>query len=282
MNRIVDYAEHLYGQGRAERTIAEYIKWVRRLHRWAAERGYDLDELDAAQVRTWADTTVPMTWASRKQASVAVRTYYRTVGGRAEDVAAGVRVPRKPSAKPKPLRAEDATRLRDAAVMVGGRRGVATVVGMYGAGRASEIAAVRWDGVDPRPSEGAPHGVLRWWRTKTSDWHQVPMHPVLAGTLRQWRPMDAEGFLFAGNNGRPHVQPSTVWAWVRQVGEVAGVEVTPQQLRATAGKAVLEATGDIDAAAALLGHRDLNVTREFYTGVTSPERMARAVGSLNW
>lgn len=274
MPTIIDYMEHLYGQGRADRTVNEYRKWIRRLHRWADDHGLDLRDLQGHHIRTWADTTVVKSWASRKQAKTAVAAYYRMLG-RTDSPEAGIRVPRKPAPRPKPLEPGQAGLLRDTALMAGGREGLATIIGLYAAGRASEIAVQRWDGVD-RTS-----GTLRWWRTKTSDWHEVPMHPVLAATLDEHRPPGAEGFMFAGNNGRPHVTPVTVWAWVRKIGQLAGIEVTPQQLRSTAGKAVLEATGDLDAAASLLGHRDVNVTRQFYTGVTSRARLQRAVEAFD-
>lgn len=273
---IMGFIEYLYGLGRADRTVAEYRKWLRRLHHWATERELDLNTLQGHHVRVWADETIPYTWASRKQAKSALNAYYSGMLGRTDDPCTGVRVPRKPHGNPHPLPREQATVLRDTALMAGGREGLATIIGMYGAGRASEIAVGRWDGIDPATN------TMRWWRTKTSDWHEVPMHPVLAQTLEHHRPRNAEGYIFVGNNGRPHVTPSTVWTWVRKVGALAGIDVTPQQLRETAAVAVLEATGDIDAAASLLGHRDINVTRQFYTGVTSKARMARAVAALDF
>ncbi len=261
----------LYGRGMAESTIAEYCKWVRRASRWAESRGLRLATMDAAELRTWADATIPQTWASRKQARTALGHYYRA-SGRHDEPWQAIRVPRQPRQRPRPLAAHQATLLRDAAILYGGRPGLATLAIMYTAQRPSETAMLRWDGIGD--------GRIRWWRTKTSEWHEVPLHPTLAKALDEYRTPDAEGFLFIGN-GRPHVTATTVWTWVKKVGQTVDVEVTPRILRSTAGCMALEATGDIDAAAELLGHRDVTVTRTFYT-LTSTRRLAAAVDALDY
>lgn len=74
---------------------------------------------------------------------------------------------------------------------------------------------------------------------------------------------------------------TTVWVWCKQVAATVGLEVTPRQLRSTAGMMVLEATGDLDAAASFLGHRSVDVTRTHYVR-TSERRMARAVEALDY
>lgn len=268
---IIEFRDALYGLGLAERTVNEYVKWVRRLARWGAERGYDLGELTGAEVRRWADE-LPYSWASRKQARTALSHYYRH---RPDRPWIAIRVPRKPRPEWRGLEDPDAAALHRTALMVGGRPGLATLAGLYTAARAGEIGGLRWDGID------AAAGTLRWWRTKTSDWHKVPLHPVLADELDRQRPRAAEGHIFVGNNGRPHVSATTVWSWVRQVGDLAGVHVTPQQLRVTAGSKALEATSDLDAAAELLGHRDPAVTRSHYVR-TSGRRLGAAVSALEY
>lgn len=269
---IAVFHDHLYGQGKAERTIAEYCKWVRRASRWATERGCDLATMQAYDLRRWADTTIPNTWASRKQARSALAHYYRAAG-RQDAPWEAIRVPRQPRQRPKPLAPSDATLLRDAAILYGGRPGLATLALMYTAQRPSETAVLRWDGI--------ADGRIKWWRTKTSEWHEVPLHPTLAKALDGYRTPDAEGFVFVGNNGRPHVTPTTVWGWVGKVSATIGLHVTPRTLRSTAGCMALEATRDLDAAAELLGHRDVAVTRLHYT-LTSARRLEAAVEALDY
>lgn len=270
--RIIDFSDYLYGKGKAERTIREYVKWLRRLTRWADERGHHLPTLSAVEVRHWADETIPLSRESRKQCRVALRHYYQAAG-RSDTPWEGIRVPRKPTSRPRPLPPADATLLRDAAIMHGGRQGLAVLLLLYTAARPSEVAGMRWDGIDA--------GMIRWWRSKTSEWHEAPVHPVLATALDEHRSPAAEGYLFVGNNGRPSVSGTTVWAWTKQVASTVGLEATPRQLRATAGTAVLEATGSIDAVATLLGHRDVNVTRAHYAS-TSPRRLQEAVDALDY
>lgn len=260
-------ADTLAAQGKSGRTIAEYVKWCRRLHRWAHYHGLDVDTLEPGDLRRWADETIRQSWSSRKQAASMLRHLYRHRG---DEPWLAVRVPRKPRPEWDGLEPADAGEVRDAAKLHGGREGLATLIGLYTAARAVEIASMRWDGVGD--------DTIRWWRSKTEEFHSVPLHPVLAEALTP----AGEGFIFAGNNGRAHVTPMTVWKWVRRVGDLAGVaDVTPRRLRCTAGTMALEATGDLDAAAELLGHRDPSVTRQHYTR-TSKRRLSAAVDALDY
>lgn len=270
---VVQFRDALLGQGLADRTAAEYVKWLRRLHAWCATHGVDPVTAPAPVVRTWADT-LPRSWASRKQARNALAHYYRLVG-RLDEPWKAVRVPRKPRPQYRGLSEADARTLRDAALIIGGRQGLATLVGLYTGARASEIAGLRWDGVDYAAE------TIRWWRSKTSEWHSVPLHPVLAEALREAHDGTRKGPVFMGNNGRVYVSPATVWGWVRHVGEMVSIDVSPHQLRATAGTLVLEVTRDLDAAAEFLGHRDPSVTRGHYTR-TSQVRLRAAVEALEF
>lgn len=259
-------AESLSAAGKSPRTIAEYVKWCRRLHRWCRAQGLDAAEASPGDLRRWADETIRQSWASRKQAAAMCAHLYR---GRADEPWLAVRIPRKPKPVWRGLEADQARSVRDAALLAGGRAGLATLIGLYTAARSCEIAGMRWDGVGTE--------TIRWWRSKTEEYHEVPLHPELGEALT---PV-GEGFIFAGNNGNSHVVPQTIWDWVSRVGRLVGVEVTPQQLRATAGTMALEATGDLDAAAELLGHRDPAVTRAHYVR-TSKRRLTAAVDALDY
>ena len=107
----------------------------------------------------------------------------------------------------------------------------------------------------------------------------APIPPKLVLTRYRAKTCAPSLYLFPGNNGRPHVSATTVWTWVTDVGRLAGVEVSPQRLRSTAGAEALEATKDLDAVAELLGHRDVNVTRAHYTRTTR-RRLRAAVEAL--
>lgn len=138
------YRDALAGQGLADRTVAEYAKMIRRLTVYAHALGFDLATIPTHEIRAWADT-LPPSWSSRKQARAALRRYYRLVG-RDDEPWEAVRVPRKPRGRYRGLTPERARTLRDAALLVGGRRGLAVLILLYTAARAGEAAGMRWDG----------------------------------------------------------------------------------------------------------------------------------------
>lgn len=276
MHHVFMLEDHLRGQGRADRTVAEYVKWAKRLARWCQLQGEDLASLPAHRLRDWIDATVPPGRESRKQAYTSCKHLF-TLIGRDDEPWLAIRVPRKRKSEPDPLPDHHMARLRDAAQLHGGREGLATLGLIYTAARPSEVAAWRWDGID---WEGH---TIRFWRTKVRDWLTVPLHPVLYDALQRACPPEPEGYLFIGA-GRPHVQPTTVWSWVRRVAAAAGLEgvvVHPRRLRTTAGCKVANTTSDVQAAAALLGHSSLETTHRYYTKVND-ERRTAALGALDY
>lgn len=264
-----EYRDLLLGAGLADATVRNYCGVVRRLSMWCAEAGYDPATMPPHAVRAWADTTT-RTFATRKGAQAACKWLWRDRTDRPWDA---IRVPRAPRPAPRPLDDDDMATLLSTARMVGGRRGLAVFCLVYTGARAGEVAAFRWDGWD-----GAR---LRWWRTKIQDWHTLPVHPDLAVMLDAQKPADGDpGPMFRGDagRGRTTVHPTTVWGWCREIGELAGVEVTPRRLRASVATRILDATGSLEAAAAVLGHASTDTTRRYAR--TSERRLAEAVGTL--
>lgn len=273
MRQALDFQDHLYGAGYADRTVQEYVKWAKRLARWCDLEGHDMPTLPAHLLRRWVDTTIPHSRESRKQARAACHRLYLMLG-RDDEPWIAIRLPRKHRGNPDPLPELQAATFRDAAVMYGGREGLAALGLLYTAARPSEVAEWRWDGID-----GV---VLTFWRPKNRDNHRVHIHPVLADALERQRPPAPEGYIFAGDRGRAHVTATTIYTWVKRVAGTAGIEgVTPRRLRATAGSKVANVTRDVQAAADLLGHYDLNTTRQFYT-VVDDERKAAAMAAMDW
>lgn len=271
---IAEFADYLYGRGKAERTVAEYAKWLRRLTVYAADHGHTPATVPAHLIRRWADDTVPPSWSSRKQAKTAMHHYAKATG-RTDEPWEAIRVPRKPRPRPQPHDAAEAALLRDAALLYGGRRGLAVLCLLYTGARPGEVSGMRWDWLDLRA------GTIRWWRTKGSDDHELPLAPVLHRALTEARPHDGSVYIFSGNNGRAHVSGTTVWEWTKAVAATAGLDTYPRRLRATLANAVLEATHDLDAAAAILGHRSVETTRNYYTD-TSMRRLEAAITAPNY
>ena len=154
--------------------------------------------------------------------------------------------------------------------MHGGRAGLASLCLMLTGARAVEVAGFHHDRIHRRD------GVISWWRPKTQDWHVMPLHPRLADAIPE-----GDGYLFTGDAGRPHVTPQTINAWCHRVADVAGLHVTPQRVRATAAMLIVQATEDIEAAAQVLGHSDLNTTRRHYTVQVDVERIHSAMGGFD-
>jgi integrase len=264
------FTDYLITLGLAPRSIAEYDKVARRYERWCYVHDRDPAELDPGALAVWADS-LPYTWSTRKAAKTALRHYAGWLRVDTEPYEA-IRVPRKPRPHNRALSREDARLLRDGALLVGGRKGLAVLIGLYTAARRGEIARMRWD--------GWADGMCTWSRTKTSDTLTVPIHPILAGVLAEHKPQATSVHIFPGDQGRPHVTEATVWSWVTSVGDTVGVKVTPHQLRHTALSTAYDTTKDLRAVQDLAGHRDPSVTA-IYTRTTG-ERLAAVVDALDY
>lgn len=249
---ITDFDDYLRSRGYADRTTNEYLKQLRRLLRWCYQHRLDVEELTPRQVAQWAET-LPPSWGSRKQVHAAMK-HFAAWRGLPDGYYLAVSVPRKPRRRSRALSDADAATVRDTALLVGGRAGMAVILGLYTAARPGEVANMRWDGWHD--------GWLRWWRSKVSDYHEVPVHPFLAEQLQRFR--DDTGahsaYLFPGASGRAHVCTATIWEWMTHVSKMAGVVFTPQQLRATALTIVNDATDNLRAAQEFAGHADPEVT----------------------
>lgn len=155
----------------------------------------------------------------------------------------------------------------------GGVEGSAVLVGLYTAARRSEIAGMEWERVE------FAAGRITFWRDKTRDWHTVPLHPVLHDHL-EGRHVPGEQWLFPGRWGG-HVSPATIWAWVREVAERAGVgKVTPHQLRHTALTLMNDRSKDLRATQEVAGHVKPETTSR-YTHVHE-QRMREVIGQLDY
>jgi integrase/recombinase XerD len=260
--------EHLVAKGLADRSITEYEKWIRRAERWCWTTRRALDTLTAVDLREWSET-LPDSWASRKMARAAMAHYYESIG-RTDEIHLAIIVPRKPKMRSKALSPEEAAKLHAGALLVGGKKGLATLCGLYLAARRSEIAGLRWDGWSG--------GTFSFRRDKNHDVHQVPVHPALAEVLRGAKREAWSEYLFPGH-GRPHVKPNTIWMWVTEVGRVAGVPVTTHQLRHTALTTALEGTKNLRAVMDLAGHHDPTVTAGYTR--TSERELREVIAALD-
>lgn len=243
---LLDFHDHLRTLQLAPRSADEYVRWARRLVRWCEQWSTTPAEATVGCIATWGDT-LPASRASRKNAAVATRHLLEWCG-RHDRAWRAIYVPRKPHNDPRPLEPDTAALLLEAAVMHGGRQGLAVLIGLHTGARREEIARMRWDGMD------LDRGRIRFRRVKGNPPADLAMHPVVADALE--RHPRTGLFLFPGNNGRPHVAPATIWQWVRKVGRAAGIEVATHELRHTFITEVNDLTDNLRLAQHVAGHAD--------------------------
>jgi site-specific recombinase XerD len=252
-------------------TRTQYDRQALRWERWCWANKVDPMAPDPLQVAAYADT-IPETHASRKAVQSALAHYFRWAG-RDDQPEQAMRVPRKPRRRARPLTRDELGRLKEAALLVGGRQGLATLIGMYTNARRTEIAWMETAALDA--------GHVRWQRAKTGDITILPAHPVLEDAWRHYLRDHTGGmYLFPGDRGRPHVSPTTIWEWVRGVGRTCGVTLAPHQLRHSWATYALQATKDARAVQEAMAHRDLGTTAG-YTEV-SEEQLEELVASIDW
>lgn len=259
------FAARLIMDGLADSTVRNYRCLYQRWLDWCRTHDRDPERLEPMDVRGWSQTihgSRPMT----DQAAAVVNHACRMHD--VEESGSAIPKPRRPKRSPRSLSDDAAARLA-ATAHEAGIGGTACLVCLYTAARRSETAGMEWHNVGSE--------TIRWWRPKTRDWHEIPLHPVLAEHLECRR---GGQWLFPGRWGG-HVSPATIWRWVIDVAEQAGIgHVTPHQLRATALTVVNENTGDLRAAQELAGHTDVQTTT-LYTRV-SERRLTAAVGALDY
>lgn len=258
----------LLALGLSPKTARLYASQIRMAESWCEARGLSLSTLPAEQVVTYADTR-PLTHSTRTILRAALRHYWDHVE-RANPPLRAIRVPPEPRHGCRALDEDDARILAKAARARADRKGLAVVLGLYEALRREEIATLPWTSL-------RDDGFLRVVGKGTKE-RRIPLHPVVAGALT-WVPRTS-AYVFAGRFGGS-VTPATIWAWVREVSEAAGVPViAPHVLRHTSLATANDNTGDLRAVQAFAGHAKPETTA-IYTRANA-RRLAAVVASLEY
>lgn len=243
--------------GLAEDSIRQYRAKYARWHDWALDEGYDPGDVEnVIAVRAWS-TTEKATESTRQ---MCISALMKAAEAFDQDPGlAGGAIERPRRAKPKNWRGlsrrDEAT--LTAAALAAGYRGTAALIALWAGFRRSEIAEFRWENVD------LEQGLMMAYRTKVDDWHIVPIDPRLHERLE---PRHAgEGWLFPSPRRRhAPVVPNTITDWVGGLAEEAiGRRETPHPLRYTGAERLYEATGDLGAAKAFLGHKSVATTQTY-------------------
>jgi integrase len=262
--------ESMTARGLSRKTISVYLVSLRK-----AELSIDLDKCTAQELRAYAES-LPRTRWSRALLRSSLLAYWRATG-RPDGPAEAIPVPSKPKMACKALEDAEAAALADAARRRGDLKGLAVLLGLYTGLRRSEIASLRWSDVD---ATGWVTVVGKGDVTRT-----FPLHDELRPTFEQAaahrRPSRrGHDWIFRGRWAEP-VHPTTIWLWVREVADDAGLGAVPTHvLRHTALATALDNCRDLRAVQMLAGHARPETTAG-YTRVTR-RRLVDAVTAIHY
>lgn len=253
--------------GLSRKTVTVYLTVIRR-----ARRSLDLETVSATELRAWAEQNLTRGRSARSGARSALKAYWSATG-RPDAPYPAVPVPRRRRMRCRALSAPEAGALARCALArahEGTRKGLAVLLGLYGALRRSEISELCWSDLT---GDG-------WVRIVGKGVERtIPLHPVLVealeasrrssvppGPTRRLQGLDDRVFVGQGG-GR--LNPTTVWTWVRELAAEAGLPpVATHVLRHTALATALDATRDLRAVQELAGHARPETTAG-YTRVLS-------------
>jgi integrase/recombinase XerC len=101
----------------------------------------------------------------------------------------------------------------------------------------------------------------------------VPLNKQAREALKRWldiRPETSSQAVFIeARPGGTRLSRRAVQGRISKIGKAANVKVTVHLLRHTVARQLLDAGEELETVARLLGHRDLNSTRQYITGAES-------------
>lgn len=256
-------------RGLSARSVQSYMRTLLSADRWFVAHGVNLARAQPVDVVLYADTK-PKTFASRNLLRAALTHYWSIIGYKGAPIGA-IRVPPKPRMVCRALEPAAASALAAVARSRGDRQGLAVLLALYLALRREEIAVARWDAF-------AGDG---WYRVvgKGDKEATLPVHPELLRALLAYR--RTSPWLFPGRSGTRPVAPATIWEWVLDVTEEAGLgRVAPHVLRHTSLATANDATGDLRSVQEFARHSKPETTAG-YTRATA-RRLTEVVMSLDY
>lgn len=244
--------DQLQARGLGPKTVRQYQRAIRKADAWCQARGYPLAKAPGPLVARYADT-LPNSASTRRILRCAIKAYWE-ITHRKNPPLKFLRVPPQPQMVCKAFDDDDARRLAKLARQRGDRKGFALALGIYQAMRREEIARCRW-------SDFGDDGYLKIIG-KGDKQRVIPLHPEVLDKLAV---AERRGeFVFPGRFGG-HVTPSTVWAWIKELGDEAGVVgITTHRLRHTCLAIQNDNNKDLRATQQFAGHSKIQTT-EGYT-----------------
>lgn len=255
--RLSDYSDYLTGERLGEKTRVRYLRWVRDADDWCRRHGIGLEDVSATLIARWAEERVTNSHSCRGQAAAALKHYWFMVDHPRPPLRA-IRVPPAPEMVCRARTDDEIARL--VAVASGWwPEGTAVLAGMTLALRRFEIAKMEWS----RFSSD-----MEWYRVtgKYDKTAILPVHERLIVELAGRQ--NGSRWVFPGRFGS-HVNPATIWEWVRRVGESAGIKgLEPHELRHTTLAVANDNTQDLRSVQTFARHSKPSTTAG-YTRTTS-------------
>lgn len=278
------FERRLRERGAARATIETYLGAARRFARWWKETTGEKFDPAAVTVLDVADYRRHLLNAGKKPSTVnlyldAVSALFAWASGEGlaqSDPADGVRRLPEERTLPRWLTKRELGALLRALQKHGSPRDRALVALLLHAGlRVSEAVSLRVQDAVIRERSGhvkVQHG-------KGGKHREVPLNVTARKLLSAWLERHPGGeWLFPGKSGP--MTPRAVQKRLKELGRLAGVDVTPHRLRHTFCKMLVDAGESLDRVALLAGHASLDTTAVY----TKPGRadLERAVEKLSW
>jgi site-specific recombinase XerD len=284
---LTDFFTELTREEVAQKTITAYRADLTQFGRWFEGSTGESFAAAAVTPTDLRDYRAHLVGVERRQPATvnrrlaALRRFFlwAKAAGRCTEVPTdGVKgVPASPRS-PKSLEKREVDRLIRMAERSGKKRDLAILQVLRHTGlRVGELCDLRLDDIDLSERKGT----LTVRQGKGAKHRTMPLNADARHALGVYlavRPRTDDDHLFLGQRGRG-VSEQAVWYLVTKYARRAGLEdVSPHTLRHSFGKQLLDATKDLVAVAALLGHEKLETTA-IYTQ-PSERDLARAVALL--
>lgn len=233
-------------------SVRQYQRAIVKADAWCQARGHSLAKAPGPLIARYADS-LPLSASTRRILRCALKHYWE-INHRKNPPLDFLRVPPTPEMVCRAFDDDDARRLAKLARQRGDRKGFALALGIYQAMRRAEIAHCRW-------TDFGDDGHLKIVG-KGDKQRVIPIHPEVLDKLAV---AERRGvYVFPGRFGG-HVSPATVWSWIRELGEEAGVVgITTHRLRHTCLAIQNDVNKDLRATQQFAGHSKIQTT-EGYT-----------------
>lgn len=277
-----DFATFLRVEGRSEKTAQAYVSDVKAFARWfegVNRQGFAPELVTGVDLRAWRAWAVeghmtPKSWNRRRIGLKVFCAWLQELGVLAYDPFQGVDEWAEEELPPRWLTKAEQTRfLRQVEVQVNGAR---TEAARWRAVRDQALAALMLqaclregevtalDVKDVEISERKGRVVV--WSGKGSKKREVPLNAEARRALGAWlelaRPQEP---LFWSEKGRgaERLSTRTIQRVVAELGRLAGLELTPHELRHSGAKRMADAGVPLTVIQKILGHARLSTTARY-------------------